>query len=190
MITKHASEIFDILRRGQFISANSPSENIQTLYRVLEEESKFEQLYEYFHTINYILERGDGYFYFTRSESKVELEKKLEKAYKWIDIVDFFKCYDNSFTTGYRVRPSDIESQLGTNADLKSKLKHLKYTGSSRKNNHEQIKTVIENMVKEGFLELENEITSSYKVLDSFKYLEELIDTINIPEEIKNEIPE
>jgi hypothetical protein len=190
MITKYTSEIFDILRRGQFISSNSPSENIQTLYRILEDEHNFEQLYDYFIKINYVLEKADGYYYFSKEESKIELEKKLEKAYRWIDILDFFKCYDNSFTTGFRIRPSDIESQLGTNADLKSKLKHLKYMGSARKNNHEQIKTVIDNMVKEGFLELENEITSTYKVLDSFKYLEELIDTINIPEEIKNEIPE
>jgi hypothetical protein len=40
------------------------------------------------------------------------------------------------------------------------------------------------------FIELENEITQQYKVLASFKYLEQLILTINIPETVRNEIPE
>ena len=35
-----------------------------------------------------------------------------------------------------------------------------------------------------------NEISETYKVLTSFNYLKDLINTINIPEEIANEIPE
>jgi len=36
-------------------------------------------------------------------------------------------------------------------------------------------------------MELENPISNTYKVLSSFKYLEQLILTINIPEETSNE---
>ena len=64
MITKYTSEIFDVLRRGQFICSNSPNENIQTLYKILEDQNTFEDLYEYFYQINYILEQGNEYFYF------------------------------------------------------------------------------------------------------------------------------
>ncbi len=56
MITKYTSEIFDVLRRGQFICSNSPNENIQKLYKILEDQNTFEDLYEYFYQINYILE--------------------------------------------------------------------------------------------------------------------------------------
>jgi len=49
---------------------------------------------------------------------------------------------------------------------------------------------IVELLCKEGFAEIENEILKSYKVLSSFKYLEELINNINIPEEVQHEIPE
>ena len=49
---------------------------------------------------------------------------------------------------------------------------------------------VLKKLSDDTFIELENEITNQYKVLASFKYLEQLILTINIPEEVSNEIPE
>ena len=49
---------------------------------------------------------------------------------------------------------------------------------------------LLSNGGKDGYLEIENEILKSYKVLSSFKYLEELISNINIPEEVQHEIPE
>ena len=48
----------------------------------------------------------------------------------------------------------------------------------------------VKKFIDETFIELENDITHQYKVLASFKYLEQLILTINIPDEVKNEIPE
>ena len=38
--------------------------------------------------------------------------------------------------------------------------------------------------------ELENNITEQYKVLSSFKYLEDLVLSIQITDEVKDEIPE
>ena len=54
----------------------------------------------------------------------------------------------------------------------------------------EVINKIVESLCKDGFAEIENEILKSYKVLSSFKYLEELINNINIPEEVQHEIPE
>jgi flagellar motor component MotA len=104
--------------------------------------------------------------------------------------LDFFKTFDSSFASGFRFTPSEIANQLSTNADLKSKLNSLKKISADKKNNLERIKKIIESLERESFVALENEITDTYKVLASFKYLEEIIDTINIPEEIANEIPE
>ncbi len=126
MITKYTSEIFDVLRRGQFICSNSPNEQIQTLYKVLEEQDTFADLYEYFYQINYILEQGNEYFYFSRVENNVDLDRKLGKAFDWIDILDFFKTFDSSFDVGFRFSPADIVNQLKNNADLKTKLDVLK----------------------------------------------------------------
>jgi hypothetical protein len=50
----------------------------------LEDSDTFEDLYDYFYQINYILEHGNEYFYFTRNEKNVDLDRKLEKAFGWI----------------------------------------------------------------------------------------------------------
>jgi len=190
MITKYTSEIFDVLRRGQFICSNSPNEHIQTLYKILEEHDTFEELYDYFYQINYTLEQGNEYFHFSRNENNVDLDRKLEKAFYWIDILDFFKTFDSSFDVGFRFSPSDIVNQLKNNADLKTKLESLKKISGDKKNYTDRIKKLIERMEKDNFITLENEISETYKVLTSFNYLKDIITTINIPEEIENEIPE
>jgi hypothetical protein len=191
MITKHTSEIFEILRKGGFICSNSPNNNIKILYRILEDEDTFEDLYEYFFQINYILEQEDGYFCFSRPKEKnIDIERKIKKALNWIDILDFFTTYDASFDVGFRFTPSDIDSQLKNNADLKDKLSNLKKIGIDEKNYLDRIKKLIEKLEKDNFIILENEITKGYKVLTSFNYLKNLVNTVNISGEIENEIPE
>ena len=188
-VPAQTSEIFKILSKGQFISSNSSDKTISTLYNVIDEEQNFENLYEFFLKINFILEKGDEYFYFSRPETKVDLENKIEAAFRWIDYIDFFKTFDNSFGAGYRFTPSEILVRIKTDAELETKLESLKkHTG---KENHKDIlDKVIVRFISDSFVELENEITHQYKVLTSFKYLEQLILTINIPDEIRDEIPE
>ena len=185
MITKYTSDIFEVLRRGQFICSNSPNEQIQTLYKTLEDDKIFEDLYNYFHQINYILEQGNEYFFFSREEKNVDLDRKIEKAFSWIDILDFFKTFDSSFDVGYRFTPSDIVNQLKNNADLMSKLDSLKKITVDKKSNSDRVKKIIERLEKDNFITLEDEISESYKVLTSFNYLKDMISAINIPEEIE-----
>ncbi len=189
-MTKYTSEIFEILRRGQFICSNSPNNDMQTLYKILEDKDTFEELYEYFSKINYILEEGDEFFYFSRNEKSTDLERKIEKSFSWIDVLDFFKTFDSSFDVGFRFTPSEIHNQLKNNADLKTKLDNLKKISGDKKNYLDRIKKLIEKLEKDNFLTLENEMSETYKVLTSLNYLKDLINTINIPEEIENEIPE
>src|SRR5688572_4180035 len=96
------AEIFEILSKGQFICSNSSEKKISNLYKVIEDEDNYELLYDYFRNINFTLEKGDEYFYFSRVEAKADLERKLEYAYRWIDIVDFFQTYNHSFTSNFR----------------------------------------------------------------------------------------
>ncbi|SEA40481.1 condensin complex protein MksE [Psychroflexus halocasei] len=190
MITKYTSEIFDVLRKGQFICSNSPDLHIQTLYKILEEENTFNELHEYFYQINYILEHGNEYFYFSREEKNVDLDRKIEKTFAWIDLLDFFKTFDSSFDVGYRFSPADVVNQLKNNADLTSKLEGLKKITGSKISHADKIKRIIEKLEKENFITLEDEISETYKVLTSFHYLKDMVTAINIPEDVENEIPE
>lgn len=186
---KHTAEIFEVLSKGKFICSNSSNDLNRKLYTILEDENYFELLTSYFGNINFILEKGNGYFYFSRNESKVNLDRKLEIAYKWIDILDFFKTFDSSFGSGFRFSIADITVRLNTDADLKSKLSALKKI--TKKTNHtEAVSRLVDFLIKDNFVELQDEITNTYKVLSSFGYLEELIMTLHIPEDIANEIPE
>ena len=186
-VPPQTARIFELLSKGQFICSNSTNDEIKKLYNIIEDANNFDDLYDYFSQINFILEKGDEYFYFSRQEGKVSLEKKIERAYQWIDLVDFFKTYDNSFGSGTRISPHDILVRLNTDIELEEKLTSLKKYAGDKDNYSEIIGRLFELMEKDTFLELDNPISNTYKVLASFKYLEELILTINLPEETKNE---
>ena len=186
-LPKQTGEIFELLSKGQFICSDSGDGNTRKLYYVLEENQ--DELRSYFQAINFVLEQGEEYFYFTRDEAKAEMERKIDIAWKWIDSLDFFKAYDNSFGPGTRFSPPDVLVRLNVDAALKSKLDGLKKYSKEDKYD-DSIRKIIEMLRKDSFLELENEITGYYKVLASFKYLELLITSINIPDEVQNEIPE
>ncbi len=187
-VPKHTSEIFELLSKGQFICSNSGKDNIRKLYNIIDEN--FDDLYDYFKSINLVLERGDEYFMFTRVENKTDLERKMEAAFKWIDVLDFFKTVDNSFGAGYRFTPADILVKLTVDVNLKNKLEGLKKYAGGKEKHAEILDKVLDLLRKDNFIELENEISNSYKALASFHYLERLILSLNIPELVQNEIPE
>ncbi|CAN5260652.1 hypothetical protein BH23BAC1_BH23BAC1_18720 [soil metagenome] len=188
-VPPQTNEIFEILSKGQFICSNSTHEKIQKLYEIMDEKVTFENLSEYFSKININLEKGDEYFVFSRQEAKADLERKIETASKWIDILDFVKTFENSFGSGYRFSPSDIDVKVRMDVNLKDKMEGLKkYTGEGSYT--DRIKKILDMLAKDGFIELENTIVNQYKVLASIKYLENLVLSIAIPEEIQHEIPE
>jgi len=187
-VPKHTSDIFELLSKGQFICSNSGKDATRKLYNIIDEN--FDDLHDYFSSINFILEKGDEYFMFTREENKADLERKLEAAFKWIDILDFFKTVDHSFGPGYRFTPSDILVKLAVDVNLKNKLEGLKKYSGGKEKHAEILDKVLDQLRRDNFIELENEISNSYKALASFHYLERLILSINISESVKNEIPE
>ena len=189
-VPKQTAAIFEILSKGQFISSNSSDEAIRKYYSVIEDGENFDLLFNYFNAINFQLERGDEFYYFSRKETKIDLERKIEQALKWIDIIDFFKTFDNSFGSGFRFTPSEVLVRLNVDAELKSKLEGLKRYSAGKDKFLDIIEKILEDLRKDRFVELENEISNQFKVLSSFKYLEQLIMTINISAEIKDEIPE
>ena len=96
-IPDHTAAIFDYLQKGLFISSNSTNEDVRDLYDIIDDD--FEALSIYFAQIGYTLERGNEYFYFSRTEPRVTLEQKILRAYYWIDVLDLFKTYDTSVKT-------------------------------------------------------------------------------------------
>lgn len=177
-IPDNTSAIFDYLQKGQFICSNSCNETVRDMYETTDDN--FEALSLYFSQIGYTLERGNEYFYFSRIEPRATLEQKILRAYYWIDVLDLFKTYDETFGAGYRFQPEQILVETNINVALQNKLDGMRKHFSDKDIRKAVLDNIIRQLVKESFIELENEKSNTYKVLSSWHYLERLIESIQI----------
>lgn len=182
---KYTKEVFQRLSRGQFISGNSIDSETRAIYNDLEE---CQQEYEdYFKQIDFMLTGGSGFYYFSRNESKVTIENKLQSMFSWIDYLDFLKTYDTTFGAGTQFKLAQIEIRLSSDLELKEKLQRL---FADKPSNREKIQSLVDDLVKAGFAEQVNEMEEMYQVTSAFHYIEQIISCINIDEEVKDEIPQ
>ena len=189
-IPDHTSVLFDYLQKGQFICSNSCDETVRDMYEMIDDN--FEALSLYFLQIGYTLERGNEYFYFSRTEPRATLEQKILRAYYWIDVLDLFKTYDETFGASCRFQPEQILVEANINVALQNKLDGMRKHFSDREVRKDVLDNIIRQLAKESFIELENEKSNTYKVLSAWHYLERLIESIQIFDETEeeNEKPE
>lgn len=173
----YTKEIFDILSKGGFISQNSISQQRSHYYDVIEDD--FESYQEYYRGIGFQLEGGNGYYYFSRTEKRRDIDGRVQRLAQWIDRVDFLKTFNNTFGSGFSFRKSNILEQFSSDIELKEKARTLY---PEVKTNEEKMEKLIADLERQGFVELENELDGTYKVTAAFHYIEELIDCITIIE--------
>lgn len=179
-------QIYERLSKGEFLSVDSLDLTTRHLYEDVEEN--LDDYKDYFKEIGLNLEMGNGYFYFSRlGESKQNIEQKLESFAKWLDYLDFLKCYNLSFSAGYQFRKSQLIEQISCDIELKEKAGQLfkKYGAASYQDIVTKLLQELETM---GFAECISEQDETYKVISAFNYVEELIGMIQIANE--DEIPE
>lgn len=179
---RYTTEIFETLSKGKFISANSLDKAQQHWFDDIEDN--FQEYYDFFIQIGYSLEGGNGYWFFTRPMSKVDLESKIKSLMKWIDNISFLKSFNSLFGSGFTFTKADILVQFSCNVELKNLIFKM-FSGKSC--NEDKIDALINDLMREGFIEIENEIEGRYKVLNSFGYIEEIVQKIDITEEADNE---
>lgn len=171
-------EIFELLSRGGFISADSVRADVRRLYDYIEEN--YEEYKAYYQGIGFVLEQGNGYFHFSREESRSELTRRLTSLGVWIDRLDFVKTFHSGFSTGVRFTPSAITEAISADVELKEKARKLYAAPHSAK---ETVEALLDDLVKAGFIELENEFEQVYKVTSAFHFLEGLVEMLTISEE-------
>lgn len=184
-IPAHTADIFDHLQKGLFINSNSCDENIRQMYDEIDDH--LEALSLYFAQIGYTLERGNEYFYFSRTEPRITLEQKIARAYYWIDILDLFKTFNETFGPGYRFQPEQILVEANINVMLQNKLDSIRKHTSDKEIRKDVLDNIIRQLVKDSFLDLENEKNNVYKVMSSWHYLERLVESINIYDETEED---
>ncbi|MCQ2133804.1 MAG: hypothetical protein MJY88_02450 [Bacteroidales bacterium] len=182
---KYTKEIFDSLSRGGFVCSNSVRQSVKRWYEAIEDD--YDSYKEYFDGIGFTLESGNGYYYFTRVESKVELNDKLERFSRWIDRLDFVKTFNSAFGPGFTFQRSNILEQMAADIELKDKATKLY---KEKMTLEEVVEKLVDEMEKMGFIELENELDGTWKVTSAFHYIEELVDCLIVSEEVENEVSE
>lgn len=180
---KYTSEIFQRLSRGQFISSNSINADTRAIYNDIEENQQ--EYEEYFGHIDFQLSSGDGFYYFSRKETKVNIENKLQSLFSWIDYMDFLKTYDTAFDAGTQFSLVQMEVKLSTIPGLKEKLEQM---FPDRPSNRQKLEALAGAMGNMGIAELVNEADSTYQVTNAFHYIEQIILCINIDEDMKEEM--
>lgn len=181
-LPKQTHDIFAIMARGHFISSNGTRDGMGRLYDIINNPENFDRLQAYFNVIRYNIERGNNYFYFSKtSEANSIIEKKLETFERYIDVIDLFASMDNKITIGSRFRPSEIAEECNANVRLKQKLQKIPMYRSETLLN--KVRDICDLMTRDSFLELEDEQTESYKVMDAYSYLLDMINSIAIYEE-------
>jgi hypothetical protein len=186
---QRTAEIFDILSKGQFVCSNAIDSQRRHLYRYIEEN--FEELELKFREIGFQLEDGSNYYYFSRpNESNQNVESKIEKALRWLDVLAFFTTFRKDLCRGARFQPYDILKQVEINLSLKEQLADLQKRTNPGKNYQEMLSDLIKEIQKEGFIDLENEMDQTWKILDSWDYMEKLVMAVNIQDEETQNQPE
>lgn len=162
---------------GMFINENSLLSSMANTYSFIQHNYKLVR--EYFLILGDTLQADDGFYYFYKSEYESE---NVEKAFvtnliDYIDILKFFTTIDSSFTAknDYVFNIGSLEIKLNDDIELKNmseKMFFIKKKSTTR----EFLESLLSKMKNDGYLEVFNSKEGKYKLMKSFKYIE---DTIN-----------
>lgn len=180
----NTQKIFERMSKGGFLSVDSTDQEIKHLYDDIEENtSDYES---YFLELGLRLEAGDGYYYFARTqEARLTIEQKLQSFAQWVDILDFLKTYDITFSTGFQFRSTHILERINLDVELRDKARKL---FRKQNTNQEVVEKLVSELTGMGFAEMVNEEDDTYKVTAAFRYAEEMVNLITIYNE--EEVPE
>lgn len=179
-LPKQTGLIFDTLSKGRFICADSNELAMREMHGVIETHS--DPLSDFFEQIGFRLEQGDGYFYFSREEEKANIERKISVAFKWIDMLDFFTTFNNSFAPGFRFYTTQLQEQLRVNGLLRTRLQDMQSKGGDA-SGREQIDALLKSMEREGFIEKVDEFDQAWKVTAALHYAQQLVLALDIQDD-------
>lgn len=181
---KYIRQIFDRLSRGGFVSSDSISNETKNIFKDIEDNT--EEYRQYFSQIGFVLEGGDGYYYFSRKEQRVQLVEKLLRFGHWVDVLDFLKSWEPAFGPGFSFSKAALTVKIDSDIELKEKASGL----YEKRDKHEDIvDKLVDEMLKFGFVELVDVNSQTYRVVSAYKYLEDITDMITF-ESDSDEIPQ
>lgn len=172
-LPSETNKIFSILSKGKFISEKGENEKY---FKIIKDN--FLQLKPYFLYIDFKLEFGNGYYFFSKNNvAEQEIERKLLQFEKFINILDLFNSLENKITIGTIFTIAKITAECEETPRLREKLNNMNIEG---KTNDEKIKKIINELEKNAFIELYDKVDRKYLILDAYDYLNDIVFKIKI----------
>ncbi len=170
---KYEQQVFDRLSKGGFISSDSVDPTMRRIF--LDLDDCRDEYADYFARIGFILEEGNQYYYFSRKESKSSVADKLKKFGHWVDVLDFLKAWEPSFGPGFAFMTADLIVKIDSDIELRDKASSL-YDNKAR---HDEIaERLVEELSRQGFIEITDDVSRRYKVTAAYRYLEDMVNLI------------
>jgi len=167
-LPSQSAEIFERLSRGLFISKNQPGFQTQDLYGVLEHRE--EDFRYYFSLIGFYLEKGEGYYYFSREENKSQIEDKVEKLFRYLDGLELLYLLVPDLGPGSLINLTSLGERLESSKQLSRKALKLGVR-ASQDSPEDKFKAFLRSLEKESFVVALDDQQEEFLVLDAFDYL-------------------
>jgi len=184
-------KIFSKATNAEYINENSKNIGELSLYKFI--LNKQEIIKRYFSIIGYELQLRKGYCYFVSSlesenDEKVDASdrKNIKDIVVCLQIYGLLKNINNNFglVKGLEFSISSIESAVSQDPRLKTMIK---INDKSKESYRKYIEKQIWILRSNGFIEEINKREGTYKTLNSFEVLNELIKSIETPEDSEDE---
>jgi hypothetical protein len=187
-VPESARRVFNRLCKGEnlILSQNGPDDDPE-LFQQLEDDAPKCRLF--FEILGFNLQKSDNCYYFTVDEEPhANIENKVERMVRLVRLLDFLTTHVEHFSEGQIFSASSITARC--NGDSKAE-RFLAEEAKGGTSNHERVESLLQSLVRSGFLSEYESSRHEYRVLSAINYLFEFADRIvihkeNAPEEADN----
>lgn len=171
--------IEDCRLNGKFICENSTDLKTRRAYKLLNLNSTF--MRGYYSILGYELVVNSGFAYLVEDDY---IDTKVSKTFMdnfidYIDIHKFLKSLDNSFISqnDYNFNISTLEERLSKDLELKATADKMSFI-KKRSTYREFIESLLQRLRADGFIEPFDTKEGTFKLLKSYKYIEDIIEGV------------
>lgn len=161
---------------GLFINENSLNSGMANAYSFI--KHNYETVKDFYLVLGYMLKKEDGFYYFYKEEYESEdiSQSFLSELLHYIDIYKFLIEIDSHFVAenDYVFNISSFETRLNQDIELKNMSEKMSFI-TKKSTNREFLESLFKRMKKDGFVEVFNNKEGKYKLMKSFKYIEDTI---------------
>lgn len=170
-------EIFDTLRKGNFIVIDHPDAHQRRLYSVC--DGYFTKLYPYFEVLGYELAEGDGYFVFHLSDmNDTTKDNRLSIILDLLVLLELFHALFQNFGIGWYGSQADFATALKNDTVRRESME------SSRSGKGRTVAELSEKAFKEmvsfGLLVSTGDKHDNYKCCSSYNYVKTIFEDVKM----------